>query len=484
MVREPGLDLDTLFARIRLRTNEATNGVQTPWEVSQLQQVVMLVPGTPNAPPAGAPQGLLSAPQAAMGAPPARRAPRPIRDLPPEDAYAVAIEQDDLPTYVEYVRLYPNSPYAQRVWATIRARREALLWRRALLANSPEAYWTYIQRYPDGMYVFDARRRLRRLSAADGPPPGFRMLDFDDVPLPVAGEPARLYDVYPAAPPPRRFLAPPPAFIVGLPPPPRPGGGLWRRQQPAFPMIVNPGPRPGTNSGPGFWRTSRPGSRQGFPGQKGPVIVNQPPPGGPPPGFQGPPKAWQKPGTGIGAVPPGPPPGFKGQQQFQKGHSSSSRRARRSSISRRPDRRRSPDSRGRRRRGRSPAPASVRHRPAQPQRIQQQQIQQQQIQQQQIQQQQIQQQQIQQPRPPVVAAPPPPRAPQGPQPGFQGPPPNWQKQSAPPRRWCGRRRHRRRNRNRDSAGRRRACRRVRRCPSVRWCRTGRRACREGVLASC
>ena len=77
MVREPGLDLDTLFARIRLRTNEATNGAQTPWEVSQLQQVVMLVPGTPNAPPPGAPQGLLAAPQAAMGAP--RRAARRAR---------------------------------------------------------------------------------------------------------------------------------------------------------------------------------------------------------------------------------------------------------------------------------------------------------------------------------------------------------------------------------------------------------------------
>src|SRR2546423_968276 len=45
MVREPGLDIDTLFARIRLRTNESTNGVQTPWDVSQLQRVVMLVPG-------------------------------------------------------------------------------------------------------------------------------------------------------------------------------------------------------------------------------------------------------------------------------------------------------------------------------------------------------------------------------------------------------------------------------------------------------
>src|SRR4029078_12182715 len=34
MVREPALDIDTMFARIRLRTNEATEGAQTPWEVS------------------------------------------------------------------------------------------------------------------------------------------------------------------------------------------------------------------------------------------------------------------------------------------------------------------------------------------------------------------------------------------------------------------------------------------------------------------
>lgn len=475
MVREPGLDLDTLFARIRLRTNEATNGTQTPWEVSQLQQVVMLVPGAPSAPPPGAPQGLLSAPQAAIGAPPARRAPRPIRDLPPEDAYAVAIQQDDLPTYVEYVRLYPDSPYAQRVWATIRARREALLWRRALLMNSPEAYWTYIQRYPDGMYVFDARRRLRRLAAADLPPPGFRMLDFDDVPMPLAGEPARIYDVYPAAPPLRRFLAPPPAFIVGLPPPPRPGGGLWRRPQPAFPMIVNPGPRPGQIPGQGFGgRPPGPGfpGQGGFPGQKGPavvnqppggqpgfqgpppnwqkpgtgigvappaggpppdfkgpqpqiqkgpVIVNQPPAGGPPPGFKGPPQNWQKPGTGIGAVQPGgPPPGFKGQQQIQQQQIQQQQKVQQQQIQQ--------------------------QQILQQQKIQQQQqiLQQQKIQQQQqiLQQQKIQQQQQIQARPPGTQGPPPNwqkpgtgigAAGGGAQPGFRGPPPNVQKGPALPK---------------------------------------------------
>src|SRR6185369_14112185 len=82
MVREPGLDIDTLFARIRLRTNEATGGVQTPWDVSQLRQVVMLVPGQPAAPPPAA-QGFLAAPQTQVGAPVVRRRPppRPIRDI-------------------------------------------------------------------------------------------------------------------------------------------------------------------------------------------------------------------------------------------------------------------------------------------------------------------------------------------------------------------------------------------------------------------
>src|ERR1043165_4242500 len=186
MVRGPGLDIDTMFARIRLRTNETTQGAQTPWEVSQLQQVAVLVPGQPNAPPSAA-LGFLAPPQTQVGAPVVRHRapPRPIQDIGPEEAYAYAVEADDLPTYVEYVRLYPNSPYAPRVWAMIRARREALVWREALLVNSPDAYWTYLERYPDGLYVFDARRRLRRLAAGDRPPPGWRMRVYDDVPLPA-----------------------------------------------------------------------------------------------------------------------------------------------------------------------------------------------------------------------------------------------------------------------------------------------------------
>ncbi|MEJ0076063.1 MAG: caspase family protein [Alphaproteobacteria bacterium] len=318
MVREPGLDIDTMFARIRLRTNEATQGAQTPWEVSQLQQIAMLVPGQPSAPPLGA-QGFLAPPQTQVGAPVVRHRapPRPIQDIGPEEAYAYAVEADDLPVYVDYVQVYPNSPYAPRVWAMIRARREALVWREALLVNSPDAYWTYLERYPDGLYIFDARRRLRRLAAGDRPPPGWRRMEFAGLPPPLAGEPVGIISVLPPAPPPRRYLGPPPAFIVGLPPPAAGGGGLWRRPQPSFPVIVTPppGPRPGFQGRPpGVGVVTPPGMPPGVKGpppQGQPKIVNQPPPGSPPAGqppvFRGGPPPQSQPKI-VNQPPPGPPP--------------------------------------------------------------------------------------------------------------------------------------------------------------------------------
>jgi uncharacterized caspase-like protein len=293
MVREPGLDLDTMFTRIRVRTAEATNGAQVPWNVSQdINPQLALVPGAPSAPPRTV-----------------RAAPRPMRDIGAERAYAMAIEDDNLEGYTEFVRAYPRSAYTARVWAIIRERREALAWRRALLINTPEAYWTYLSRYPEGMYAHDAERRLRRLSAGLRPPSGFRAMAFDDVPPPLDGEPTRLIDVYPDAPPPPRILSAPPAFIVGLPPPSRPGGrGLWRRNDNPFPVLINPRANFGP-SGPAHDNGRRRDQK------KGPAIVNQPPTVGPGHGFQGPQPGWTKPGTGI----PGSPPGSRqGTPQFEK----------------------------------------------------------------------------------------------------------------------------------------------------------------------
>src|SRR4029077_6562803 len=94
--------------------------------------------------------------------------------------YALAIEMDTLEGYTGFVQAYPGHPYTQRVWAMIRARREALAWMRALESNTPQSYWTYLRRYPNGMYAFDAERRLRRLGAAGAPPPGLPPMGIDE----------------------------------------------------------------------------------------------------------------------------------------------------------------------------------------------------------------------------------------------------------------------------------------------------------------
>jgi hypothetical protein len=148
MVRAAGLDIAASFTRIRARTHQLTEGQQTPWHVSALSEAVVLVPA----------EAAAVAPAPAM--PAATRQRRPFREVGPEEAYAVAIERDELPVYVEFVEAYPRHPYAARIWAIIRARREALAWRRAAELNSPRSYWTYLQRYPNGIYAMDAERRL------------------------------------------------------------------------------------------------------------------------------------------------------------------------------------------------------------------------------------------------------------------------------------------------------------------------------------
>ena len=174
-------------------------------------------------------------PQACRRRPPIRQA-RPMRDIGPDEAYALAIEMDTLEGYTGFVQAYPGHPYTQRVWAMIRARREALAWMRALEFNTPQSYWTYLRRYPNGMYAFDAERRLRRLGSPFAPPPDFAMMEFDDVPMALVDEPRDYVDVYRVGPPPPRGLygAPRPAYLANLPPPQRRGGGPGSRILPAL----------------------------------------------------------------------------------------------------------------------------------------------------------------------------------------------------------------------------------------------------------
>jgi hypothetical protein len=260
MLRAPGIDLETAFTHIRSRTHQLTEGEQTPWHDSALGEEIELVP--PEAATASLPP------------PPPLRAVRPMRELGPDEAYGLAIERDTLDGYVEFVEFYPDHPYSERFWYIIRARREALVWRRALDLNTREAYWTYLRRYPNGVYAYDAERRLRRLSAPLLPPAGFAMLALAGIPLALRNEPRdhrRSLRVGP--PPPNRLIRPAPASIANLPPPRR--TGTDRRRLPTMtapiPAITNlaPAPRRDRSTAPRRSRdpalTSRPPGTRGTP---------------------------------------------------------------------------------------------------------------------------------------------------------------------------------------------------------------------------
>jgi hypothetical protein len=234
MIRSPGLNVVDAFPRIRLRTHQLTEGRQVPWNASALGSPLVLVPPDP-------------VPAAANEPPPVQpRRPRPMVELGPDEGYGLAIEVDDLSSYVEYLQAYPTSPYGRRIWAIVRARREALTWMRALEINAPDAYWTYRRRYPDGIYAADAERRLRRLSAPVAPPPGFAPVELAGVPPSLAQEPPIIIPYFRSPPrPPPQLIAPPPALFANLPPPRRAGARGLLPLPPPLPALprVTPGNR-------------------------------------------------------------------------------------------------------------------------------------------------------------------------------------------------------------------------------------------------
>jgi uncharacterized caspase-like protein len=220
MIRQGGLSLPELFNRVRLRVNEITQGAEVPWHAEHVQTDFVFFERGPDAP------------QAAPPAQVAEMESRPIRDFDARDAYIAALDRDTLQAYEEFLAAFPDDRLAKRVRAIVAARREAITWRRSYRADTPNAYWSYLRRYPDGPHAWDARRRLATLAAALEPPPTFAMMNYD-VPPPPPDEiryverPVIMFDdpAYAFAPPPSPpvfFLPPPEPDFVVLPPPPPP----------------------------------------------------------------------------------------------------------------------------------------------------------------------------------------------------------------------------------------------------------------------
>lgn len=326
MIAAGGLSLDDLFARVRLRVSDLTQGAEIPWSISGVKGPFYMTELQAGAPP----------PPEVTSYADIRN--RPLRDFTNvNDAYAAALDMDTIDGYQQFIALYPNSPYAQRVAAMLAVRREEFIWRRCIDTDTPQAYWSYLRRYPQGPHSWDARRRLAFLRAELEPPPNFAFVDFGVPPPP----PAELVIIdrpvlyfggrgwAPPPPPPPRFLQPRPHEFAVLPPPPRPSGrfALPVPGPKVIPVFVRPpatvrsppGMRPPGAGGPGpagptpisLPKAVEHGGAHGAPTggpefHRAPVgAVPNPPPGPPGPGHHAPPAtATIKPSP----PPPAPPP--------------------------------------------------------------------------------------------------------------------------------------------------------------------------------
>ena len=241
MMRDGGLSLDDLFDRTRLRVNEVTQGAEVPWDASKISTPFVFFDRAPDAP----------APKVSEAESQANRT-REIRDFDAHDAYVAALDRDTMRGYEDFLVAYPRDPMAKRVRAIIAARREAITWRQTWLRDTPDAYWSYLDRYPHGPHAWDARRRLEHFDAALEPPPSFQVIVYDVPPPPpeeivYVDRPVLYFDDpdFDFEPPPPVavvFLPPPPPDFVVLPPPPPPVG-IFVLPSPVFvpfPTWINP----------------------------------------------------------------------------------------------------------------------------------------------------------------------------------------------------------------------------------------------------
>lgn len=221
MIRVGGLGLDDVFDRTRLRVSDATKGGELPWNASKFRTPFLFFDKGPDAPA----QQVSALQGGAMRA-------KAIRDFDARDAYLAALDRDTLRGYEDFLAAYPSDPMARRVRAIVAARREAITWRQTWVADTPEAYWSYLRRYPHGPHGWDARRRLDHFEAALEPPASFTVIAYDVPPPPeteiiYVDRPVLYFDdpefdFAPPPPPPVIFLPPPPPDFIVLAPPPAP----------------------------------------------------------------------------------------------------------------------------------------------------------------------------------------------------------------------------------------------------------------------
>ena len=141
IAREPNLPIEQLFKRVRLEVNNATRGRQTPWESSSLTSDFYFFGDT----------------AVAAGREPDRRpivqmaANLPSRSV--RQAYDYVVSEGSPEYYEEFIRLYPHDPLCDDIRVLLYHSQVSKAWHKSVLANSPFAYKTFHDNYPNSPYA-------------------------------------------------------------------------------------------------------------------------------------------------------------------------------------------------------------------------------------------------------------------------------------------------------------------------------------------
>jgi len=147
--RESNLPIEQFFKKVRVVVNDVTEGKQTPWESASLTSDFYFFGDTAVAAAKTTDPVLSANASAARSAMVASN----VRSRTPREAYNLAIAEDRVDYYQEFVQVYPYDPFADHIRRLLAAKLLAAAWHGAVLANSPMAYKDFYAKYSDSPYA-------------------------------------------------------------------------------------------------------------------------------------------------------------------------------------------------------------------------------------------------------------------------------------------------------------------------------------------
>ena len=144
LARQPNIPIEQFFKRVRVLVNDATDGNQTPWESSSLTSDFFFFGNTAVAAKEEPPKSTNTVQQ--------------LSSRTPQQAYDIALQEDSVEYYQEFVRLYPSDPLCGHIRGLLSGRQETIAWHKAVIDNSSDSYRDFYNRFSNTQYAQAALR--------------------------------------------------------------------------------------------------------------------------------------------------------------------------------------------------------------------------------------------------------------------------------------------------------------------------------------